>query len=418
VKRRSVVVVDPYSSGNLLAPALRAAGFSVVAVLSRPSPPEVLAASYQPSDFDEHLVCQSLTPDIVERLRAIDPVAVLPGAEIGVELSDTLAAALTPQLANDPALASARRHKGDMVAAVADRGLRTIPTLCTSDPAKVPGWLAATGLVGRDLVLKPPRSAGTDGVTLAPGGNGWREVFEGMLGTENRLGFRNDEVLVQEYVPGVEYVVDTVTVDGMHTVTDILRYRKVRSGSSMAVYESMEYLPYDRREHPALVAYTREVLTALGVRFGAAHTEVILDDRGPVLVETGIRLAGGGAPSIAELATGNNPVHRLVRYLKGERDLPMAYTLQQHVCVVFLLVRASGYVRDAFHYGRIKDLASCRYHRVTAREGDYVEQSADLFQTLGFGWVVLSHPDAQQVYADHAEIRRIESRVRIEPVPS
>jgi biotin carboxylase len=413
MKAPIVVIVDPYSSGNLLAPALRAKGFSVVAVTSAESPPEVLAGSFCPEDFDERIVCRALSTDVLERLRALEPVAVLAGADIGVELGDALAAQITPWVANDPALISARRHKGDMTAAVAAADLATIKTVCSSDPEVVSGWLETEGLAGRDLVIKPAKSAGTDGVTRVPNGEGWRKVFDDLLGTYNRLGLRNDEIVVQDYISGVEYAVNTFSFDGRHAVTDIVRYVKVDNGRHMAVYESLEYLPYDLPEHTDLIDYTCMVLDAVGVRFGPAHTEVMLTDRGPVFVETGARLAGGGMPSAGLTATGDGPVERLVRYLTGDKDIRTDYDLQQTVIVAFLLMRSSGFIRNTAAYSAIKDLPSYQSMNIKVRDGDYVEASSDLFSSLGEGFVLLVHPDADQAHADLEEIRRIERQVVI-----
>lgn len=413
---RTVVVVDPYSSGNLLAPAFAAAGYRVVAVTSTAVPPQIYRSSYQPDDFDLVVPFTEDHSALVEALRQEKPLALVPGAETGVELCDRLAAELTPEWANAPELISARRHKAHMAAAVAAKGLATIRTLCTADEDEVERWLADEGLNERDIVLKPPKCGGTDGVTLVPAGRDWRKPFRDLLRNRNSYGVHNDEVVVQEYVTGTEYVVDTVSFRGRHTVTDIARYGKVRIGDRMAVYESMEFLPYDGDGHAELVAYVENVLDALGVRHGAAHTEIMLTERGPVLVETGARLAGGGLPWTCAVATGESPVDRMVRVISGDTGIRRDFTLLNHVTIVFFLARSSGRIRKTAALQRIRSLASVRYLKIGIADGDVVTTSSDLPSSLTFGYAILAHPDEEQVRADHAEVRAIEAELVIEPL--
>ena len=74
------VVVDPYSSGAMLAPAFLAAGVPVTAVVTGPQPPAVYAASYRRGDFTEIItfdgdlepvIASSVDADLAARLDAI-----------------------------------------------------------------------------------------------------------------------------------------------------------------------------------------------------------------------------------------------------------------------------------------------------------------------------------------------------------
>ncbi|WP_051829834.1 ATP-grasp domain-containing protein [Streptomyces novaecaesareae] len=418
MSRPVVVIVEPYSSGNMYAPALRRAGFSTCGVTLRSAAP--LAASFRAEDFDHHLeygaddaapITPGLLDPVLERLRPLAPVAVLPGEQHGVRLADRLAAELTPDRANRPELAAARWHKGEMYAAVAAAGLPIVETLCTRDPEQVADWLRARNLAGRDLVVKPANASGTDGVTRHPGGAGWREAVTGLAGGVSRHGIQLTDVVVQEYVTGVEYAVDTFSHDGVHTVTDIVRYRKLHSGGRMAIYESMEFVPHDAPGHDELLRYTRQVLDALGVRFGVAHTEVMLTDRGPLLMEVNARPPGGAQPWACQLATGDNLIDRAVRHLAGESAVRPDYDLEMTVLVVFFSVRSAGRISGIAGLDAITALPSCYHLKVNVEDGDEVPETLDLMDAHKLGVAVLADPDPAQVAADHLEVRRIASRV-------
>jgi hypothetical protein len=410
MKARTVVVVEPYSSGNMLAPAFRRAGFSPCAVtLTGESAPNT--STLRLADFDDHIDHGDgdIGP-LVARLRPLFPAAIIPGTHTGVRLADQLAARITPHLANVPDLTSSRHHKGDMVAAVAARGLPTIASVCSNSASEIESWIAREGLSGRDLVAKPADSAGTDQVRFLPGGHDWREAVARLVGSTDRYGVQMSDVVVQEHVTGIEYVVDTFSYEGTHTVSDVARYRKVSTPHRMAIYESMEFLPFGLPAHTAIVAYVNQVLDALGITFGAAHTEVMLTGRGPLLIEVNARLSGGGQPWACQLATGDNPIDRMIRYLRGDRNIPPDYSLEMTVLVVFFAVRSAGIVRNLSRLDAIQDLDSCFNMRVNARDGDYVPETTDIFDAQALGTVVLAHRDPDQVHADHLEVRRIASK--------
>jgi biotin carboxylase len=412
---RTVVVVDPYSSGNQLAPALRQAGLVPVAVTVFDGAPAVYEKSFVPEDFASVFVHAGDVAETAARVRPLAPVAVLPGAESGVGLADRLAAVLTPGRANDPALTAARRHKGAMAEAVSAAGLPAVRQMCSADPDEIAEWLPAVGLAGRDLVVKPSMSGGTDDVTHVRAGEDWRPAFHRVLGKENQMCVTNTDVLVQEYLSGTEYVVDTCTFDRVHTVVDICRYRKRDNAGHMAVYDWMEWLPPDTPGHEALVSFAFAVLDAVGVRFGAAHTEIMLTAEGPRLIEVNARLAGGGVPKFCREATGDSQIDRLVRYLVGERDFPAGFALRRSVRGVLFLAETAGVLRNAEEYERVRGLASHHTSVINVRSGDHVRATRDLAASHALGYVILAHDRPEQVDADYHEVRRIEARLRFDP---
>ncbi|WP_274911518.1 ATP-grasp domain-containing protein [Streptomyces sp. WZ-12] len=413
---RPAAIVDPYSSGTFFAPSFRAAGIPAVAVLSRAEVLTTYADSWHPEDFDEVIPYEGDLLPVVERLRALDVRCVVAGSDPGVELADVLAAELTPELANVPALTAARRDKGEMAAAVAAAGLPVIRQICTDRAEEVAAWLVREDLVGRDLVVKPPKSASTDGVVRIPQGVGWREEFAAQLGHPNQWGVVNDRMLVMEYATGTEFVVDTFSSRGRHTVTDVTRYQKIDNGRHMAVYDAMEWLAPDDPLVAGLVEYTVGVLDAVGMRFGAAHVEIMLTADGPRLVELNARPHGGGQPRFCRHATGDSQIDRTVRAVQhgGAGPVPESYTLLRNMLVVFLISHSTGVVRNAEVFDGLAKLASLHHVAVQVRNGQVLEVTRDLLHTLSLGFVVLAHEDREQLWADYAEVRRMERQLQVD----
>lgn len=413
-KQQPAVIVDPYSSGAFFAPAFSLANVPVIAVVSAPKPPDIYSYSYRPDDFQRIIVATDNLSPVIKLLNALQPRCVLAGCESGVELADKIAPHIVPSVANCAAKASARRDKGAMAAALHQAGLPIIRQICTDDAKAVAKWLEDKKLYGQDLVIKPPKSASTDGVTRIPNGKNWRAVFTNLLGQSNRLGLCNDRLVVQEYVTGIEYVVDTMSYEGKHSICDICQYHKVDNGNYMAIYDSMLWLPTTIPTYDILVNYTRNVLDAVGMRFGTAHVEIMLTDKGPRLIEIGARPHGGGHPQFCCLATGDSQVDRAVRYFVDQAaTIPDSFTLKQHVMVVFLICRKSGYVRNSEVLKQVKQFASYHYANVNVENGDWVEPTKDLFASLNLGFVVLAHKDKQQVLQDYQNVRKVEQTIQL-----
>ena len=412
---RPAVIVDPFSSGTFYASAFKEAGVPVVTVLSRREILPVYLPSFHPEDFQEVIHFIDDHEPVVRRLRELQPRCILPGTEVGVELADQLAALVIPDVANVPELTASRRNKWEMARTVANAGLPTIRQICTDDPAEVSAWIERENLTGRDLVVKPPKSASTDGVTRVHCGYGWRAIFDAQLGRPNQWNIINDRMLVQEYVTGTEFVVDSFSYEGVHTFTDVCRYKKIDNGPHMAVYDSMEWIPMDDPEVPVLLDYTRRVLDAIGMRFGAAHVEVMLTESGPLLIEVNARPHGGGQPRFCRVATGSSQIDRAVRYFARRGDIPAGYELHQRLIVVFLINRTTGVVRNIEILNALRDLPSYHFASVQVANGDRVQQTKDLLTTLALGFVVLVHKDRAQIMADYEAVRRIERGLIVEP---
>jgi len=278
------IIVDPLSTGQEYPAAFREAGRLPVAVLSGSEPPPAYTASWHPDDFEHVHYFTGDVQALAEELRHYAPEYLIPGAESGVELCDQLIEILVPGTGNVPELASARRDKWEMAQALAAAGVPRLRQFRTADPADAEKWLKENDLLGRRLVIKPPKSAAGDEVYVVFSGGDWRERFDRVLGRTNKMGLTNDAVLIQEYAEGTEYLVDTYSVDGKHALVDVCRYTKVGRGDKIGIYRRIDFLAEDDPEVQALWPYTQQVLDAVGIRIGCGHVEEMMTADGPRLI--------------------------------------------------------------------------------------------------------------------------------------
>ncbi len=234
-----------------------------------------------------------------------------------------------------------------MQSALANAGLPAIRTINTASAAEVRAWLAENDLLDAPLVVKPPASAGSDKVFHVHAGGDWLSKFEHILSTPTALlGEISETVVVQEMISGTEFCVDTVSAAGKHALAHLIRYSKTSAGDRMTVFDHTEFVEYDRAQYGAIVDFTERALDALGIHWGAAHSEIMLTAAGPRLIETGARMCGGPVLGFSRAATGSSQLERVIEaYVDGAITTP-SYSLKQTVVPVFLAARTDGTLRN------------------------------------------------------------------------
>ncbi|GAA5213707.1 ATP-grasp domain-containing protein [Corallincola platygyrae] len=399
-----VVIVDPFSSGALLAPYFTDSGYSCIAVLSREIP-ELFKGSFRPEDFSAtHLMKEYVK--LLGTLKAYKPVAILPGSELGVELADLLAQEFLLS-GNDPELSSARRDKYLMQQTIADFGIRSIKQTHAATAEQVSAWRDQQE-IGYPIVIKPIASAGTDSVHLCYDDEDVAAALADIVGVSNVLSETNTAALIQEFVEGDEYIVDAVSCDGRHFTTNVCRYKKTKHNKSFTYLES-EFFDPNKDEFAELVAYNNLVLDALKINFGPSHSEIILTESGPVLVEVGARLNGGNAPQLVSEVATVNPLKLVVAsYTSADTFAELTAAPQQfnaNAMMKFLTIEDAGEVERIEGLCEIETLASCKRLLSFVNVGDHVTPTRSFVNCPG--WAILINSDPQQFYADVKAVEQI-----------
>ncbi len=410
-KALTIAVVDGCSTGTLIAQEFNRQGFRCIHIQSSLAPPTIMtgAGAYHPHEYAASLVHHGDVQATAKSVASFNPIAVIPGAEPGVELADRLAAALDLPC-NAPELTSARRDKYYMVQAVAAAGLRTIPSMMTAGADVAVAWIRTN--CGYPAVVKPSRSGGTDGVTLCMDDADVQAAFATLLGHQNILAIVNDMLVVQAYMRGIEYIVDTVSCDGVHHVTDIWEYGKRPSfGRASFVYDHAWLLPGGGTVQAALTAYAARALDALGIRHGAAHCEIMISDGTPVLIEVGARICGGYVPVLCKAALGQSQVDALVDSVKTpatfKANAATTYQLQRQALRVLLLSDQRGILRGLPLLHKVHTLPSFHAMQLGVQVGSRIEQTTNFYSHPGK--VDLIHSSRDVLANDMASIRTLEA---------
>lgn len=410
-KANPVIIVDPVCSGADLAPAFSARDIPVIAVRSTKLADVNNVGYGNRIQSDAFLQVYDNYPGLMDDLRQWSPRAIIAGTETGVLLADKLASVLTASLANIPHLSLARRHKGEMQKALQNAGLPVIRTINTACAAEVTDWLIEHDLVDKPLVLKPPVSMGSDNVFHIAAGRDWKPIFEHILSCPTALLREpNESVVVQEYVTGIEYSVDTVSAEGKHVLAHLTRYKKVSVGDGMTIMDYTEFMPYNHDQHSELLHYAKKAIDALGIRWGAAHSEIMLTASGPRLIETGARMCGGPISIFARAATGSSQLDRVIEAYLDEKIYTQHYDFQQTVMPVFLNSSVSGIVRNVEIFDKLYALPTHLATYLWVKNGDYASRTLNCDTTLG---VIGLAGNRSAVFADYMKVRQIEAQLVI-----
>ncbi|MDV2998812.1 MAG: Dapdiamide A synthase [Chroococcopsis gigantea SAG 12.99] len=400
-------IVDAYSSGQYLAGELKKYGYDCVHVQSTPVIPPNFRPSFRPDDFIDNIIYQGDIEETIEHLSRYNIDFLIVGTESGVELADILAHKMGLP-ANGIELSKARRNKYEMTEVVRAAGLKAINQIKSSSLDEVVSWV-------RDrnkwpIVLKPVDSTGTNNVIFCEDEKEVISAFNRIMTSKNVMGRQNGEVLAQEFLEGTEYCVNTVSWEGKHYIAEIWRFRKRITPGAGYIYDAEEPIPYEGSVQKELCDYVCDVLDALDVRFGAAHTEVMMTAEGPILIETGARLVGAIVPGVISQCLGCNQVELTVEaYVEPDKFLArmgQPYSIQKNLLCVSLISSLEGVVKSLSAFEKIRGLPSFAHMSLSIAVGSCIQPTVDIVTSPGI--VYLAHQDQDILRQDYETIRSFE----------
>jgi hypothetical protein len=409
VSGKLILIVDGYSTGRELVRELNQRGAICVHLRSTQQIPKLAAPCFDATPYAANLGYLGTVREALARLPSVRFDAIVAGSEWGVTYAESLALALGLPTNRADTL-SARRNKFDMIDQLRAHRLHAAQQARITSADEAHEWARNHGKW--PVVVKPLLSAGSDGVVICYDHMDIDRAVHAALYRDNLLGGFNDSLVIQSYLEGPQYIVNTVSENGMHRVTDAwhVDYRNVRGASNAMC--SMTLLDPRAPKIAALFDYTKRAITALGIENGPAHSELRLTEAGPALIETGARLMGGmmDAPSyaVAELPTQASCfADQLVARYRNEPAARDTYERRRHFAKVFFVFGEGGHVASTDGLHRLAKLPSFHAHYRPLEPGARVWRSSD---SLFCGGVVyLIHDDPMQIRMDIAQFRAWEA---------
>src|SRR3990167_3088561 len=401
-----VIIVDGFSTGKHYAAVFRQLGYQCIHLHSNPSI-DVLQHDLNPADYEMLLVNHNNEEEILKEVKKLSPAIVIPGCESGVELADYLSEKLA-LVSNGTALSLSRRNKFYMQEQIKKAGLRSIKQFKTSSLEQARDWLHEQKI--SKFIVKPLRSAGTNLFHLGYDDKTLQQAFKNIINQVDIFNYLNQEDLVQECIEGQEYAINTVSYEGKHYITDICKYKRILTAEGNNIYDKLVIEPFNIPQYETIKSYVFSVLSALGINYGPAHSEIFLTTTGPVLVETGARLMGASIPEFFEKCMGHSQLSLAVKaYIKPKEFLDYIKAshvpLNAHGMYVFLIASEERLMKK-INYPVLSSLRSYYDNHLYTQANQKLIKTKDLISSPGV--VYLCHENNQILQSDYQKLREYE----------
>ncbi|MGV0816082.1 ATP-grasp domain-containing protein [Mycolicibacterium boenickei] len=346
--------------------------------------------------------------EMAQAVRALGVTRLIGCVDPSIVYTDELSAQVGLP-SNGLRLAKARRNKALMNQTVAQAGLTVPLQLETDELDELLCWVSAPELRASPVVVKPVNSGGTDNVYLCRSVDDVRAAFAKIHNTRNLMGAMNSTVLAQEFVDGIEYVIDCVSFDGAHVPIDFFEYQKGTHNGRAFIYEKERFLHVDDARCLRLKEFAVRALDALEFRHGPSHMEVKINPRGEIVfIEVGPRLNGGDIHLLVRdtRADGKSQLDYTLDEAVGECAPPSpTYQTRQNGVRVYVVSSVEGMLSAIQHLDAIEALPSYKRAGLHVRVGSPVQKTTDM--TNDAGWIDLVNADAEVLKRDEQTLDEI-----------
>jgi len=361
-----VFVVDPawdcVASYVANVPLLK--DYKIVKIMTRLGTPN--ACSLHPVvDIYKNLTYNSLTPNDALAAEEFCPMlqsmglpiaAVIPTFDPTTYLADRLSACVGARgNSREGLLAHARFDKWAMSEAVRKAGVRAVKEKRVTTWTEAKEYLESLSPPVSDshpVVFKLPQSSNSQGVTKVYSLEQAQDIFSSEVGTTTAYGDKVLEVIIQECFLGKEYVIDSVSRDGVHK-TVVVWNEDLRPGNGyFDLYYGFKIMDPKDAKIKAIIDYANAVLTATGVQNGASDMEVFwIEEEGAACVTdlnarwTALQWQDGLA--LENALTGNNQITATFNALLDEdafNKMPFVPSVNQHGAILFGMPRQTGII--------------------------------------------------------------------------
>lgn len=208
---------------------------------------------------------------------------------------------------------TAVHQKHQMRRRLAEAGVEDVPWAELDSAQAVRDWVSHHP---GQWVVKPVDGSGSAGVSIVADEEAAAAAYLRCVQSAHTGRSGSPAVLVEQFLAGTQISVESLSEDGDHCLVATTR----KYSDPVSLVELGHVVPAGLPSELTTVIATHlaRVLDALGVRNGVCHTELVLTEHGPRVIETHLRLAGDEIPYLVRDATGVDLVAALVRQTLGE----------------------------------------------------------------------------------------------------
>ncbi len=404
---RNIIVVECISTGKNFIEDIINRGYNpIVMHLNKPDTKagkkmqKHIQEEYESIPYEFDMVYeQDSFEETLKEVKKFNPLLIIPASEAGVRLATKLSHELG-LVGNSIENLDAMTLKHEMHNRLAQKGIRSIKGKIVHSLEEVLDFYDSESL--KEVVLKPIYSAASANVRICLNRDEVIQSAKLLLDDYNVYGDNISEILIQERIKGVEYIVNTVSRDGVPCVTTVWKYNKIKTSEGANVYDSIETVNELNLGEAELIEYAYEVIDALGIKYGPVHGEYMMDKDGPVLIEVNCRPMGADLPAdYLDIISGQHETDTVLdAYLKPkifQQKLNKKYELYAYGVIKHFTIPYDMFARSSPMCVMLNKLKAFYSTSLTDMELDniYLSKTVDLTSTGGA--VYLVHKDKYEV---------------------
>jgi biotin carboxylase len=222
--KNTIIIIGAYSSGVFIAPYFSDRDIKVIHITTMELwEMHFLRETYTGNGISENIITESdvAAIEMAILLSKKDSIAaIIPGCNAAVILAETIAEALKIK-SNRGESKYARSYKFLMEDALEKLGLPAPTQILADNVSDIIDWKKLLNV--QRIVLKPDFSSGSDGVYFCETEEEIKDAFLKLYKKENHYNTKNHVVVAQEYIAGEEYILNTISSYGKHSIFDIWR---------------------------------------------------------------------------------------------------------------------------------------------------------------------------------------------------
>ncbi len=244
------------------------------------------------------------------------------------------------------------------------------------------------------FIVKPADNSGSRGIYLVKDIKDKIEIEKAYAYSHEFS--RNGAVMVEEYMRGHEVSVETLSLDGEVHVIQITD--KITTGAPYFVemgHTQPTTFPVETAERIRDVASS--AVKAIGIKNGPSHTEIMVTNEGPKIVELGARLGGDCITThLVPLSTGVNMVECCIRIALGEK--PDCSIKKYKGSAIRYLPSHKGILKDVNGLSEAKKMAGIKQISLVKNIGESISDIHNSADRIGF--VIAQDKDAYTAARD------------------
>lgn len=248
------------------------------------------------------------------------------------------------------------------------------------------------------FIVKPADNSGSRGIYLVSNIEDAESIS--VAYSYSHSFSRNGDLVVEEYMIGPEVSVETLTVNGECNVIQITD--KITTGAPHFVemgHTQPSQLPENTKQKVAQLAKLAN--RAIGIINGPSHTEIIVTNEGPKIVELGARLGGDCITThLVPLSTGVDMVECCIKIALGETP-DISPTLNK-VSAIRYFTQNRGIIKKVTGIEEAKRIDGVKQISMVHSVGETVEEINSSSDRIGF--VIMQSDSIENIEALYNDV--------------